>query len=93
MNLKTVHGEQTHTVTENVQVVLVISLTLVEETDFKLFFALICRSNSGILKNIFKFLVVAGISSFVIGVLDKLILVNFFNVILLLVSVTTDLLD
>lgn len=70
---------------------MVISLTLVEKTDFELLFALICRSYSGILKDTLKLLVVAGISSVVIRVLDKFILVNFFNVILLLDSLISDL--
>lgn len=93
MNLKAVHGEQTHSVTENIEVVLVIGLTLVEQTDFELLFALICWSYSGILQDVFELLVVPSISSVVIRVLDKFILVDFFDVVLLLFSAISDLLN
>jgi hypothetical protein len=41
MHLKTVDGKQTQPITENVEVILVVSLAFVKQTDLELFFSLI----------------------------------------------------
>ena len=93
VNLEAVHREQTHAVTENIEIVLVIRLALVEKTDLELLFALIGWTYRGILKDVFELLVVSSVSSVVIGVLDEFFLVDFFDVALLLFSTISDLLN
>ena len=81
---KTVDGQKTQTVAENVQIVLVISLTFIQEPDFELFLSLICGSIGSLFKDIAEFLRILSVPSFVFGVLDEVIFVDVVKVVDLL---------
>ena len=84
VDFKTVYGEETQTITEDIQIVLVISLTLIQEPDLQFLLPLICGSVCSMFKDITKFLRIFSISSFVFRVLDKISFVDVVEVVDLL---------